>query len=350
MDSKTVKVRLGVAGLATILLTSAYYHTQSVPVMTAAANAFLNSFPADQRARVMFRFEDGERMNWFYTPVPRKGFPLREMNSAQRQLAMALLSAGLSQRGYIKTTTIMSIEQVLADVEQGQGLKRDPDEYYFSIFGQPSETGLWGYRVEGHHVSQNFTIVDGKVIGAPSFFGSNPAEVKEGPRKGLRILAREEDLARELIHALTPAQRKTAILNATAYDDILTEHNRQAALKGQPSGLGASALNAAQREKLQNLLDEYANNMPEQLAEAREEQIKAAGNNLWFAWAGGIERGQKYYYRIQSPTFLIELDQTQDDANHIHSVWRDFNGDFGRDLLKEHYQTSHTSASPQRAR
>ena len=347
MDRKILRIRLVVAGLAMILLTSAYYRIQSVPVMTAAANAFLNSLTADQRAQATFDFQDGERMNWFYTPVPRKGFPLREMNATQRQLAMALLSAGLSQRGFIKTTTIMSLEQVLDVMERGQGLKRDPDEYYFSVFGQPSETGMWGYRVEGHHVSQNFTIVDGKVVGAPSFFGSNPAEVKQGPRKGLRILAREEDLARELIHALAPGQRKTAIINATAFDDILTEHNRQAALKGQPSGIAASAMNAAQREKLQNLLDEYCNNMPEQLAEARQEQIKAAGNNLWFAWAGGIERGEKYYYRIQSPTFLIELDQTQGDANHIHSVWRDFNGDFGRDLLKEHYQTSHTPASRQ---
>src|SRR5437016_6197036 len=219
MDSKTLRIRLGVAGLAMILLTSAYYRTQSVPVMTAAANAFLNSLTPDQRSRATFDFQDGERMNWFYTPVPRKGLPLREMDSSQRQLAMALLSAGLSQRGFIKTTTIMSLEQVLNIVEQGNGLQRDPDLYFFSVFGQPSETGMWGYRVEGHHVSQNFTIVDGKVIGAPSFFGSNPAEVKEGPHKGLRILANEEDLGRAVLNALDGEQKKVALVNQTADKD-----------------------------------------------------------------------------------------------------------------------------------
>jgi uncharacterized protein DUF3500 len=347
LKSITLRIRLAVATLGMILLTSAYYRTQSASVMADAANAFLNSLTADQRARAMFDAQSDERMNWFYTPVPRKGLPLREMTAPQRQLAMALLSAGLSQRGFIKATSIMSLEDVLAAAEHGTGPARDAEAYFFSIFGEPSATGVWGYRVEGHHVSQNFTIVDGKVIGAPSFFGSNPAEVLQGPRKGLRVLGREQDLARELMHSLTPAQRKSAIINAVAFEDILTEHTRQAALNGQPSGLVVSAMNAAQREKLQNLLEEYSNNMPEQLAEIRQEQIKKAGNNLWLAWAGGIEKGEKYYYRIQSPAFLIEHDNTQDDANHIHSVWRDFNGDFGRDLLKEHYQASHATGSRQ---
>ncbi|MGD1092722.1 MAG: DUF3500 domain-containing protein [Bryobacteraceae bacterium] len=344
LQSKTVRVRLAGAAIAMILLTAAYYPTQSIPVMTSAANAFLSSLTADQRTRVTFNLEDEERLNWFYTPVPRKGLPLREMTAGQRQLAMALLSAGLGQRGFIKATTIMSIDDILAVMEQGKGPRRDPDGYFFSIFGRPSETGEWGYRVDGHHVSQNFTIVDGKVIGAPSFFGSNPAEVREGPRKGLRVLAREEDLARELVKALTPDQRKIAVVDAKAPTDILTTNSRQAALKGQPSGLEVSRMNAGQREKLQNLVDEYCNNMPEQLAAARQDQIKKAANNLWFAWEGGIERGDPHYYRIQSPTFLVEYDDTQDNANHIHSVWRDFNGDFGRDLLKEHYQASHQTS------
>jgi Protein of unknown function (DUF3500) len=179
------------------------------------------------------------------------------------------------------------------------------------------------------------------VAGAPSFFGANPAEVKEGPRKGLRVLGAEEDLGRAVIQALDPEQRKVAIVDPQAYKDILTFESRQAALKGQPSGLQASKMSARQLELLMALLEEYTRNMPDQIAEAREEQIRKAGKDIYFAWAGGTEKGEPHYYRVQTASFLIEYDDTQNNANHIHSVWRDFNGDFGVDLLKLHYQTSH---------
>ena len=195
--------------------------------------------------------------------------------------------------------------------------------------------------MEGHHLSQNYTVVAGKVAGAPSFFGSNPAEVRDGPRKGLRVLGAEEDLGRAVIQSLDAGQRKAAIVDGTAYKDIITFDSRQAALKGQPSGLQASKMNAKQFELLLALLEEYARNMPDQIAEAREEQIRKAGRDIYFAWAGGIEKGEPHYYRVQTASFLIEYDDTQNNANHIHSVWRDFNGDFGLDLLKLHYQTSH---------
>jgi len=205
----------------------------------------------------------------------------------------------------------------------------------------PSAAGTWGYRVEGHHLSQNYAVVNGRVAGSPSFFGANPAEVKEGPRKGLRTLAAEEDLGREVIQSLDPEQRKIAVVSPDAYKEILTLSDRQAALKGQPSGLPASKMNPKQFALLMALLEDYARNMPEQIAESREEQIKKAGKDIYFAWAGGVEKGEPHYYRIQTPAILIEYDDTQNDANHIHSVWRDFNGDFGEDLLKLHYQTSH---------
>src|SRR5690348_13518444 len=313
----------------------------SASVMSDAAKAFLNSLDPEQRARATFQFQDEQRFDWHYIPRARKGLPLKDMNSAQKHLAHALLSAGLSQRGYIKAISIMSLDEILKAMEQGKGPVRDPDNYYFSVFGEPSETRTWGYRIEGHHISQNFTVTNGKVQGAPSFFGANPAEVREGPRKGLRVLANEDDFARTFVQSLTADQKKSAIVSKDAPADILTTNSRKAALKGQASGLGASKLNAHQKELLQNLLDEYCNNVPEQLAQAREEQIKKAGGNLWFAWAGGEEPGQPHYYRIQTPAFLIEFDDTQNGANHIHSVWRDFDGDFGLDLLKEHYQTSH---------
>jgi hypothetical protein len=338
---KSLFPRLLAASIGVFLLTSAYHRLNSSSVMAEGANRFLASLTPEQRAKATFSFEDDERQNWHFVPIERKGLALREMTAAQKHLASALLSAGLSQQGYIKAETVMSLEDVLRILEKGTGPERDPEKYYFSIFGQPAETGTWGYRVEGHHLSQNYTVVSGHVAGAPSFFGANPAEVREGPRKGLRTLGAEEDLGRAVIQALDPEQRKIAVVHAEAYKDILTFADRQAALKGQPSGLPASKMNPKQLSLLMALLEEYARNMPEQIAQSREEQIQKAGTDIYFAWAGGIEKGEPHYYRVQTPTFLIEYDDTQNEANHIHSVWRDFNGDFGLDLLKLHYQTSH---------
>jgi hypothetical protein len=332
--------RLLVVTMSLVLLTSAYYRIHSAGIIADTARNFLASLTPEQKAKAMFPFEDDERFDWHYIPKERKGLPFREMQPFQKHLAHALLSAGLSQRGYIKAATIMSLEDVLRQIENDSGERRNPEKYYFSVFGEPSEKGTWGYRVEGHHVSLNFTLSNGVVVGSPSFFGANPAEVKVGPRAGLRALAREEDLGRGLITALTAEQKSVAIVSKTAYKDILTEASRQAALKGQPSGLQISRMNARQRELLESLVDEYARNFPEDVAQARLEQAKKAGNNLYFAWAGVEQPGGPHYYRVQSPTFLIEFDDTQDNANHIHSVWRDFSGDWGRDLLKEHYQSS----------
>ena len=327
--------------MSLLLLTSAYYRTQSAPAMAASAKAFLASLTAEQAAKAVIPFPSDERLNWHFIPRERKGLPLKEMTPAQKHLAHALLSSGLSQSGYIKAATVMSLEEVLRVLENDSGARRNPEGYFFSVFGEPSDKGAWGYRVEGHHLSQNFTISNGRVAGSPSFFGANPAEVRDGPRKGLRALAREEDLARELLSALTAEQKKTAIVAPEAYKDILTTAERKAALKGQPSGLSAAKMNGRQKELLQALLDEYAHNMPEQIAQQRLDQIKKAGNNMFFAWAGVEQKGGPHYYRVQAPAFLIEYDNTQNNANHIHSVWRDYEGDFGLDLLKQHYDSSH---------
>ena len=324
-----------------VLLTAAYYRTHSAAIMSDTAKTFLASLTPEQRALATFQFQDEQRFDWHFIPKPRKGLPLRAMTPSQKHLAQALLSAGLSQRGYIKASTIMSLEEVLRVMEKDDGERRNPEGYFFSIFGEPSESGTWGYRVEGHHVSLNFTLVKGKVIGAPTFFGANPAEVREGPRKGLRVLGREEDLGRAVITSLDPSQKKIAIVDKEAYKDILTMASRKAALQGQPSGLAVARMNANQKQLLTDLLDEYCYNLPETLALVRLEQIKKAGDSLYFAWAGSEQPGGPHYYRIQSQSFLIEYDDTQNNANHIHSVWRDFNGDFGLDLLQQHYQTSH---------
>jgi hypothetical protein len=317
------------------------HRVHAASLMTECANRFLAALDADQRGRATFPFDTDERMNWHFIPKERKGLALREMTPSQKHLAGALLAAGLSQTGYIKAVTVMSLEDVLKIIENDSGERRNPEKYYFSVFGTPSDSGMWGYRVEGHHLSQNYTIVDGQVIDAPSFFGANPAEVRQGPRKGLRTLAGEDDLGIELIHALDEQQQKVAILDPTAYKDILTAADRRAALQGQPSGLSASKMAARQFDALMALMEEYARNVPDELAEARVAQINKAARNIYFAWSGGIDRGDPHYYRVQTPSFLIELDDTQDNANHIHSVWRDFSGDFGEDLLHQHYQASH---------
>jgi hypothetical protein len=322
------------------LLTGAY-RSSAVSVMTEAANRFLQALSPEQRTKATFSFENAERMNWAYVPRDRKGLPLREMSAFQKHLASGLLSAGLSQSGFIKAVTIMSLEDVLRVIENDSGERRNPEKYYFSIFGTPSEDGIWGYRVEGHHVSQNYTVVRGHVVDGPSFFGANPAEVRLGPRAGLRTLAAEEDLGREVIESLDGAQQQTAIIDPVAYPDILTANSRKAALSGRPSGLPAGTMNARQFGRLRELLDEYAHNVPGDVAAAREQQIQNAGTNMYFAWAGGVNRGEPHYYRIQTPQFLIEFDNTHDGANHAHAVWRDFEGDFGQDLLAEHYHSSH---------
>ena len=332
-----------------VLLTSAYYRIHSVAVITDTARNFVVTLTPDQRAKAVLPFGDDDRFRWHYIPdrdfahrekSARKGLMFREMAPYQKHLAHALLAAGLSQRGYLKATTIMSLEDVLRQLEGDDGERRNPENYHFTIFGEPTEKGTWGYRVEGHHISLHFTIVNGTLVATPSFFGANPAEVRQGPRAGLRVLAREEDLARDLLMAMTPEQKSVTIVNPKAYGDILTENSRQAALKGQPSGLQVSKMTAPERQKLMDLIDEYIHQFPDDVAQVRLEQVKKAGNDLYFAWAGVEYRGGPHYYRVQSPSFLIEYDNTQNNANHIHSVWRDFNGDWGRDLLKEHYQAS----------
>jgi len=315
--------------------------TEPAAVMAGAARNFLASLSPTQRAQTVFPFEAEERMNWHYVPRERKGIGFKELDSSQRHLAHGLLSAGLSQRGYLKATTIMSLEEVLRVLEGGRGPARDPELYYFTLFGEPSETQPWAWRVEGHHLSINITVVKERLIAStPQFLGANPAEVREGSRKGLRALHREEDLARELLHALDAKQRGRAVIEETAPRDIITGNARKADI-GTARGLPVAAMNSGQRTLVLALLEEYATTMPDPVAQERLETIRKAGlDKIYFAWAGGPDRGQPHYYRLQGPTFLIEYDNTQNQANHIHSVWRDFDGDWGLDLLRLHYETA----------
>ena len=337
---KATALRLLAIGIGIVLLASAYSKLHSPAVMSEAARAFLASLSPEERARATFQFADEERFNWHYIPKVRKGLPFKDMNSAQKHLAHALLSAGLSQRGYIKAITIMSLDEILKALEKGSGPVRDPEGYFFSVFGEPLETGTWGYRIEGHHVSQNFTIANGKVQGAPSFFGANPAEVREGPMKGTRVLKAEEDLGRSLVKSLTVEQRAEAVINTSAPSDIVTSNQRTAAIK-EDKGIAYSKLTKDQQGALLALIEEYLGAQPPAQARQRLDKIRQAGfDQIKFAWMGGLEKGEGHYYRVQGSTFLIEYDNTQNNANHIHCVWRDFKGDWGEDLLAEHYRNS----------
>ena len=325
---------------------------RSASTMSSAATAFLGALTPEQRQQATFAFDSDERLRWHFIPTemfPRKGLLIRDMTPAQRQLAHDLMKAGLSQRGYMTASSIMELETVLKAIEgarpevgRGAGgapqvLERNPEKYFFSIFGTPSAKDTWGWRVEGHHVSLHFTVVNGTLVsGAPTFFGSNPAEVREGPKKGLRILGAEEDAARALLQALDASQRTKAIIDAKAPGDMVTMANVNIDPL-TPSGLMAEAMTPPQRDLLMKLVDIYTGYLAPDIAADRVAKLKKAGvEKIGFAWAGETERGKKHYYRVQGPTFLVEYDNTQNDGNHIHSVWRDFNGDFGRDLLREH--------------
>jgi len=342
---KPTLLRLMLIALCAAALTAAYHRTKSAAAMESAANNFLAMLSPEQKAKATFSMDDKERLNWHFVPRERKGLPLREMDAGQRALAEALLSAGLSQRGYAKVGNILSLEPVLKVMEKDAGGRRDAAGYFFSIFGTPSQSNTWGWRFEGHHVALNFTVVKGQTVATgPAFFGANPAELKDGPRKGFRALASEEDSARELLLALDAKQKALALVDPAAPKDILTS-NKLKADPLDPKGIPANKLNKKQMEMLMGVIEEYTANMPEDLAAARMEVVKKGGmDKVHFAWLGKTERGEPHYYRIQGPAFLIEYDNTQNNSNHIHSVWRDFNGDFGTDLLSAHYQQFHLAS------
>jgi hypothetical protein len=314
--------------------------------MGEAANDLLASLAPDQKAKATFPFgEDGERVKWYYTPVDRGGLPLFEMDRRQQRLAHQLVATGLSRAGYVAASTIMGLETTLDALEEWrwEGHGRDPALYYVSIFGHPDVQAAWGWRFEGHHISLNYTIAGGRIVSpTPTFFGANPAEAPLSGVGVLRPLSGVEDLARELVTSLHDERRQQAIVSTRAPSDILTSNRSRASQILEPKGLPGVRMEASQQEILTALIGEYIHRMPDELAEAEAARLVAKGvQDLYFAWAGGLERGEGHYYRIQGPRFLVEYDNTQNDANHIHSVWRDPADDFGALLLAQHYAQDH---------
>ncbi|MGD9904572.1 MAG: DUF3500 domain-containing protein [Vicinamibacterales bacterium] len=336
-------VALAILGLAPASLLVAT--ERSAANMTAAATGFLASLSAEQRQQAVFTYADSERLRWNFIPnemFPRKGLSFRTMTPAQKDKAHALLKSGLSQKGYMTATAIIALEDTLRAIENSPRFARSPLDYQFTVFGTPGSRGTWGWRVEGHHLSLHFAVANGRVAAtSPTFTGSNPATVKDGPQKGLRVLAPLEDLGRTVIEGLSAEQRTAAIVADVAPNDIVSGNKNNIGPLA-PAGVSVGRMTPAQRESVQRLITAYTSLMADDLADERMARVRAAGlERVTFAWAGPTSVGAKHYYRVQGPTFLIEYDNTQNDGNHIHAVWRDFQGDFGRDVLGEHLRDAH---------
>ena len=318
--------------------------------MTTAAHNFLNSLEEGQKKKAHFPFSDNERENWhffpgsFVKPNGRMGLSVKEMSSPQRTLAQTLLSSALSHRGQIEASTVILLEQILYENEGRE--MRNPDLYHYSVFGQPEQAGSWGWRFEGHHLSLNFSLVNGRIFSVtPSFWGASPAKVTEGKHAGMRVLAEEETTAFKFFKSLSPPQKKMAILSDKAPREIYSGQDNTVDWSTfvPAQGLPITKMNPRQKGWLQEVIAVYS-------AKHRTQVVKQINQNkpllhpteTFFAWAGGLTPETGHYYRIQTPDFLFEYANTQNNVNHVHAVWRDFKGDFGRDLLAEHYTQDHS--------
>ena len=304
---------------------------------------------AGQRASATFRFDDRERVVWAYTPGDRRGLALSEMARPQRDAAMAMLDAALSARGAREAAAIMAHETVLGGIERASGRsdwpRRDPSRYWFAIFGDPfgGPEAPWMWRVGGHHVAIHVTVVGGQVIAsAPSFLGANPSLIPDGPRAGERILTGEETLARDLVTGLPEGARAVAIVDPVAPPDILTSNAARADGSRVPRGLAHADMPPASQVRLEALIRHYLGRAPDDVAADDRRWAVADGlAETTFAWAGPTEPGRGHYYAVLGPRLLIEYDNTQNGANHIHAVWRDLANDWGEDLLAAHYRAAH---------
>lgn len=313
-------------------------------VKTSPVEKFLSSLDEEQLEKTQLEFNDHSREVWHFLPGamwPRKGILLKDLERKQKELFFIMLQDQLSEAGFKKILRIMDLENVLVDLG-GDSEFRDAEKYFIAIYGDPLKDALWAWSFEGHHISLNFTIAENKVSMAPRFLGANPAVIPSGKRKGERTLAEEDDMGLQLINSMDSSQRLMAIFSDRSYIEIVTSNSTEVGPL-QPVGIKMSSLNEDQKNLLTNLIKEYLATMPEDLAKKRMQQLEEENlDEIRFGWAGATALGQGHYYRIQGKSFLIEFDNTLGEANHIHTVWRDFMGDFGKDIIKEHYlQSSH---------
>jgi hypothetical protein len=314
------------------------------PELVTHANTFLSLLDTKLKAKAQYPFDNDERFNWGFVPRSRNGVSLHDLNDQQKSAAFALLKASLSTQGYQKATGIVELEGILREVEgrSAGDSYRDPLNYYFSIFGNPSATAPWGWRFEGHHLALNFCSVSGLIeSGTPSFWGSNPAVVPKGEKRGTRVLKQEIELGFALVNSFSEDQLKTARFSETAPSEIFSSNSRKAE-QLRPEGILYTAMNDAQRKIFLQLLQTFVGNYELGFSDKLTAKIKKAGiEKLSFAWAGSMKPGAGHYYRIQGPMLLIEYDNTQNNANHVHTTVRDLTNDFGEDILREHYKKEH---------
>lgn len=308
--------------------------------MARAARAWLESLPRPEEGHL--RFAAPERADWHYVPRARRGVPLGRMAPPQRERALALLRAGLSARGAAQAEAVMALEAVLAQAEGSSPAHRDPGNYALGVFGQPG-VPPWGWRLEGHHLSLHVTVsAPGRVAFTPCFVGSNPARIPAGPRAGERVQAAEVDLARALARSLDDAQWRTALLQPRSLGDVITGPGRAASLAA-PQGLPWTALAPAQQAQALQLIEVYVGRAHDAWGRAYLDLVREGLPQTRLAWAGGRADGEAFYYRVHGPRLLIECDNTQNRANHVHSLWRDPQNDFGRDDLRRHLGEAHSA-------
>jgi hypothetical protein len=331
------------------ILSICLYCTKPVTAQDLAgkANTFIASLNDTQRTKALYPFDTAERYRFMYIPLDdRKGISMNELTAAQQTAAMDLLQTSVAKETYTKIRSIMLLDNVLKEMEhrKPEDHFRDPGKYFFTIFGIPSATTIWGWRFEGHHIAFHFSANKNELVaGTPSFLGSNPGIVLQGPQKDENVLKDETDKGFAMLHALSAAELKKAIIDTAAPGEIITAASRKAMI-ANPAGIRYSELSPANQQMLLQLLSLYIHRYTKLFAENMLKQIQTAGlNNLWFSWAGYTDHvmGKAYYYRIQGPTIIIEYDNSQNNANHIHTVIRDLTNDFGGDILLEHYQQSH---------
>jgi len=346
--------------------------------MRSAADALLSTLSREQLGRALFPFEDeDERRDWDFIPKYRRnGLALREMTDRQQVLAQQLLASGLSLPAYTRATSIMAFENVLRELNAPRaGLAaaefRHAGKYQFSFFGEPHAEQTWGWRMVGHHVAVNFTIVDGTFVApTPLLFGSEPAQFGV-----FRPLVDDEDRGFLLLEALDAAQRQQAIIHDVAPPDFVTrvvkklgdeelpgdhelgfdhyvisDHDREMLkwIRHEARGLPGASMTTRQMAHFRDIIAAYVERLPEEPARLHLERLERAGfEQFTFAWAGHPERGKPHYFRVQGPSFLVEFENAQvgggvpGEANHIHTVWRDPDNDFGDDLLLHHYAQDH---------